>query len=93
MRVTTLINNLIGLQGLWVRGFHYQADKAKAVLDVVPRRRRPRCGVCGGKVRKNKSTAARRRLPNLREASLGVRAIQFPNPVSAVLRMTNPNGV
>ena len=54
MRVTTLVNNLIGLQGLWVRGFHYQADKARAVVDVVPRRRRPLCGVCGRKVRKNK---------------------------------------
>ena len=28
MRVTTLVNKLIGLQGLWVRNFHFQADKA-----------------------------------------------------------------
>ena len=27
MRVTTLVNKLIGLQGLWVRGFHFQATK------------------------------------------------------------------
>ena len=42
MRVTTLINKLIGLQGLWVRGLYFQADKATVVVDVVPRRRRPR---------------------------------------------------
>ena len=36
MRVTTLVNKLIGLQGLWVRGFHFQADKARVVVDVVP---------------------------------------------------------
>ena len=33
MRVTTLVNKLIGLQGLWVRGFHFQADKARVVVD------------------------------------------------------------
>ncbi len=54
MRVTTLVNKLIGLQGLWVRNFHFQADKARVVVDVVPRRRKPLCGVCGRKVRKNK---------------------------------------
>ncbi len=54
MRVTTLVNKLIGLQGLWVRGFHFQADKARVVVDVVPRRRKPLCGICGRKVRKNK---------------------------------------
>ena len=32
MRVTTLVNKLIGLQGLWVRGFHFQADKARVVI-------------------------------------------------------------
>ena len=52
MRVTTLVNKLIGLQGLWVRGFHFQADKARVVVDVVPRRRKPLCGICGRKVRK-----------------------------------------
>ena len=30
MRVTTLVNKLIGLQGLWVRNFHFQADKAQS---------------------------------------------------------------
>ena len=54
MRVTTLVNKLIGLQGLWVRGFHFQADKARVVVDVVPRRRKPLYGICGRKVRKNK---------------------------------------
>ena len=49
-----LVNKLIGLQGLWVRGFHFQADKARVVVDVVPRRRKPLCGICGRKVRKNK---------------------------------------
>ena len=54
LTVTTLVNKLIGLQGLWVRGFHFQADKARVVVDVVPRRRKPLCGICGRKVRKNK---------------------------------------
>ena len=42
MRVTTLINKLIGLQGLWVRGLYFEPDKATIVADIV--RRRPRCG-------------------------------------------------
>ncbi len=59
MRVTTLLNKLIGLQGLWVREFHLDAEKSRLVLDVVPRTKRARCGGCGKRVRKNKDRARR----------------------------------
>ena len=59
MRITTLLNKLIGLQGLWVQGLEYEEDKGRVLVDVVPRRRRPRCGHCGRKVRKNKDRSSR----------------------------------
>ena len=59
MRVTTLLNKLIGLQGLWVRTFHLDVEKSRLVLDVVPRKKRARCGGCGKRVRKNKDRAMR----------------------------------
>lgn len=59
MRITTLLNKLIGLQGLWVRGFHYQAHKRRMILDVVPRHRAHRCGKCGRKARKSKDRSTR----------------------------------
>jgi transposase len=59
MRITTLLNKLIGLQGLWVRGFDYQAHKRRMVLEVVPRRRSRRCGKCGRKAHKGKDRSTR----------------------------------
>lgn len=59
MRVTTLLNKLMGLQGLWVRTFHLDVEKSRLVLDVVPRTKRARCGGCGQRVRKNKDRARR----------------------------------
>lgn len=57
MRITTLLNKLIGLQGLWVQGLEYEEDKGRVLVEVVPRRRRPRCGHCGRKV--GRTTTAR----------------------------------
>lgn len=58
MRITTLLNKLIGLQGLWVRGFTYQPHRGRVIVDVVPRKKR-RCGQCGRKTRKNKDRSTR----------------------------------
>ena len=59
MRIATLLNKLLGLQGLWVRALEYQASKRRLVLDVVPRWRRGRCGRCGRKSRRNKDRSTR----------------------------------
>ncbi len=59
MRVTTLLNKLIALQGLWVRTFHLDVERSRLVLDVVPRKKRARCSGCGKRVRKNKDRAMR----------------------------------
>ena len=50
MRITTLVNKLIGLQahvGLEVSTV--QVYKARVVVNVVPRRRKHLCGICGTK--------------------------------------------
>ncbi|TDI48451.1 MAG: transposase family protein [Acidobacteria bacterium] len=36
-----------------------RSTKARALVDVAPRRRRPLCGICGRKVRKNKDRYTR----------------------------------
>ena len=53
MRVTTLFNKLLNLQGLWVTGFAFEGDDL--VLFVQPRQRRTACPRCG------KSQSGRRR--------------------------------
>ncbi|MFN0007303.1 MAG: ISL3 family transposase [Planctomycetota bacterium] len=45
MRVTTLFNKLLHLQGLWVIGFYFLGEDL--VLRVQPRRRRLTCPHCG----------------------------------------------
>ena len=45
MRVTTLFNKLLNLQGLWVTGFAFGKDDL--VLSARPRRRRLTCPRCG----------------------------------------------
>ena len=45
MRITTLFNKLLNLQGLWVSGFAFQ--EGDLVLSVRPRRRRMTCPRCG----------------------------------------------
>ena len=45
MRVTTLFNKLLNLQGLWVTGFAFESDDL--ILTVRPRFRRLTCPYCG----------------------------------------------
>lgn len=45
MRVTTLFNKLLNLQGLWIEGFAFEDDDL--VLYARPRRRRMVCPHCG----------------------------------------------
>ena len=60
VRISTLLNKLIGLQGLWVRAVEFQQQKNRVVVDVFPRRyRRHYCGQCGRKVRKRKDRKTR----------------------------------
>lgn len=45
MRLTSLLQRLIGVTGVVVQGFSFAPDGL--TLDVRPRQRRPRCGDCG----------------------------------------------
>ena len=49
MRITTVLNKLIGLQGLWVRGLRIRWQQRELWIEVVPRSRCSRCGSCGKK--------------------------------------------
>ena len=58
MRVTTLLNTMLGLPGLWVRGFHIASGVL--VLLVQPRFHRLTCSACGTCVRGRFSQSWRR---------------------------------
>lgn len=59
MRITTVLNKLIGLQGVWVRDFEVHLERKRVVVEVAPRARRRRCGRCGGRTRKVKDRSVR----------------------------------
>ena len=50
MRITTLLNKLLAMQGVWVRGIEIVAEMELWIY-VVPRWRVSRCGHCGCQVR------------------------------------------
>ena len=50
MRMTTVLNKVLAIQGLWVRGLQLIAEAGKLWLVVAPRWRISRCGACGRKV-------------------------------------------
>ena len=50
MRASSLLRDILSLQGLFVR--NYSFDEAGVVVDVSLRKRVPRCGDCGTRVRK-----------------------------------------
>ena len=52
MRLTTVLNQLLALQGLWVRGIDLVADARELRIFVVPRWRISRCGGCGMRVKR-----------------------------------------
>ena len=58
MRVTTLFNKLLNLQGLWVQGFEFEGDDL--VLYVRVRARRMRCPHCDTACSGNRSGSPRR---------------------------------
>lgn len=49
MRITTVLNKLIGLQGLWIRGVSIRWQERELWIRVAPRSRCSRCGSCGKK--------------------------------------------
>jgi transposase len=51
MRMTTLLNKLLAIQGLWVRGLERITQSGEIWLLVEPRWRISRCSGCGCKVR------------------------------------------
>lgn len=51
MRMSTVLNKLIGLQGLWVRDVQIRPEEEEVRVRVVPRWRVSRCGRCGSKSR------------------------------------------
>ncbi len=50
MRMTTVLNKLLAIQGLWVRSLQLNTAVSELWLTVVPRWRISRCGGCGRKV-------------------------------------------
>jgi transposase len=50
MRMTTVLNKVLAMQGLWVRGLELIAEAGELWLVVAPRWRISRCGGCGRKV-------------------------------------------
>ena len=50
MRMTTVLNKLLAVQGLWVRSLEIFAEAGVLWLVVAPRWRISRCGGCGRKV-------------------------------------------
>ena len=59
MRTTTVLNKLLALQGLWVRGSHLLAEAREVWIFVVPRWRVSRCGGCGDKVERRHDRTGR----------------------------------
>lgn len=51
MRMSTVLNKMLGVQGLWVRDLRLRVEEKTLWLNVVPRWRISRCGSCGRKVR------------------------------------------
>ena len=62
MRITTLFNKLLRLQGVWVEGVRFEGEDL--ILAVRPRHRRLTCPLCG-KSRPGKRIATRRRWRHL----------------------------
>ena len=51
MRMSTVLNKMLAVQGLWVRGLRLRVEEKTLWLVVAPRWRISRCGNCGRKVR------------------------------------------
>jgi transposase len=49
MRMTTVLNKLLAVQGLWVRDFQLRFEEQAVWIGVEPRWRVSRCGCCGRK--------------------------------------------
>ena len=47
MRFTTVLKKLLGVEGLVAVSFSF--EETGLIIDVKPRRRKPRCGICGKK--------------------------------------------
>lgn len=52
MRITTVLNKLLGMQGLWVRGLELRWKQREVWVFVKPRWRVHRCGGCGRQARR-----------------------------------------
>jgi transposase len=59
MRMSTVLNKLLGMQGLWVRGLELRWKQHELWVFVAPRWRVQRCGGCGRKARRRHDRAWR----------------------------------
>lgn len=59
MRMTTVLNKLLGAQGLWVRGLEIRWEQRELWVVVEPRWRVHRCSGCGRTVRRRHDRAWR----------------------------------
>ena len=53
MRMSTVLNKMLSVQGLWVRDLRLITAAGVLWLEVAPRWRVSRCGGCGRKVRRH----------------------------------------
>lgn len=59
MRMTTVLNKLLGVQGLWVQGLEIRWEDRELWIVVEPRWRVNRCGGCGRRARRRHDRAWR----------------------------------
>jgi transposase len=59
MRMTTVLNKLLRMQGLWVRGLKIRWEQQELWVVVEPRWRVHRCGCCGRRARRRHDRAWR----------------------------------
>lgn len=59
MRITTILNKLLAVQGVWARGIHLVVSDLELWIEVAPRWRVSRCSGCDRKVRRRHDRAWR----------------------------------
>lgn len=79
MRVTTLFNKLLKLQGLWVSGFWFEGEDL--VLRIRPRHRRLTCPHCG----KSRSGKVSERCRRWRHLGIWRRPVWIEGPIRRLL--------
>lgn len=75
MRATTLMNKLLRLPGLWVRGLRFEDDRL--IVEIEPRCKKLKCADCGTRVRARFETKVRQ----WRHSALGGLRVILEGPI------------